>query len=125
MADRDDYQLARHLCLKPLGRLLGGKISDPAMRFHERLKSWASAGTFTTRDAVKHEKASDRAVRGWLTELHDAGKVDVLEGAKGPKPATWTLAVGNQGDDDQADLPTVDELFSQSGIPAFRQTGTA
>jgi hypothetical protein len=114
VATRDDYELAGHLLLKPLGRLLGGKLSDPATRFHERLSERFKAGeTFTTKDVTKQETAySDRAVRGWLVELHDAGRVEILEEPKGPKPAKWRLSpVDDDHDDQHHDLPTADKLF--------------
>jgi hypothetical protein len=97
-----------------LGRLLGGKLSDPATRFHERLSERFKAGeTFTTKDVTKQETAySDRAVRGWLVELHDAGRVEILEEPKGPKPAKWRLSpVDDDHDDQHHDLPTADKLF--------------
>jgi hypothetical protein len=124
IAAQDDYQLARHLLLKPLGRLLGGKISDPAVRFHERLITVVT-GTFTTRDIAKRETASDRAVRGWLVELHDAGKVDLIEDAKGPKPAIWKLAKADGAQEEPSDLPELRDLFPDSAVPTFRQVATA
>jgi hypothetical protein len=90
VASTDDYQLARHLVRGPLARLLGGRISDAAIRYHDRLKAWAG-GKFTTTEAVKHDRASDRAVRGWLNELADAGAVEQLDAPKGSRPATWKL----------------------------------
>lgn len=124
VASPDDYELAQHLLLKPLGRLLGGKLSDPAIRFHERLVRLVS-DTFTTRDVVRHEKATDRAVRGWLIELHDAGKVELIEEPKGPKPAKWRLAESGHDGGEQTDLPAPEELFPDSGVPTFRQGATA
>ena len=129
VADHDDYQLARHLLLKPLGRLLGGKLSDPAIRFHERLVGLVTGGLvtgqFSTRDIDRHEKASDRAVRGWLSELHEAGRVDLVHEPKGPKPAIWRLADATADSDDSSDLPKVEELFPGSDVPTFRQAATA
>jgi len=53
VAEPDDYQLARYLLLNPLGRLLGGRLSDPAARFHTRLRErFVGGATFTRRDAT-------------------------------------------------------------------------
>jgi hypothetical protein len=52
LAAADDYQLARHLLGLPMARQLGGRISEPAMRFLERLREWfGAAEIFTTPDA--------------------------------------------------------------------------
>ncbi len=61
----DDYQVARRLLARPMARLLGGGISDPAQRFYDRLCRWAQ-GTFTTTEAASQERGrvGDRAVRG-------------------------------------------------------------
>ena len=89
----DDYQLARHLLVKPFQRLLGGGLSDPARRYFDGLQSWAVAADFTTTEAADKVKVqfSRRAVTGWLSELADAGLVEQLEANKGPKPAKWRL----------------------------------
>jgi hypothetical protein len=112
IANVSDYEMARYLCRGPLARLLGGRISEAAIRYHDRLTSWAT-GTFTTTDAVKKDRASDRAVRGWLLELADAGAVEQLTEHRGSRPATWKitdmdhgeLAAGNCG------LPEAGEII--------------
>jgi hypothetical protein len=40
IAARQDYQLAHRLLCEPMRRLLGGGISQPARRFHERQRKW-------------------------------------------------------------------------------------
>jgi hypothetical protein len=85
-----DYVAARNLCRGPLARLLGGTISGAALRFYDRIVEWA-AGTFTTTEAFKRDRVSDRAVRGWLGELCEAGAVEQVEPRKGSRPATWRL----------------------------------
>jgi hypothetical protein len=90
IATVSDYEMARHLCRAPLSRLLGNRISEAAIRYHERLTSWVT-GTFTTTDAYKKDRASDRAVRGWLVELAGAGAVEQLSEHKGSRPATWKV----------------------------------
>jgi DNA primase len=88
IADGDDYRVARRLVGGPLARLLGGRISDAALRFFDRFVTWAPE-TFTTTDAVKRDRKTDRAVRGWLRELADAGALEQMEAGKGSRPATW------------------------------------
>ena len=75
-------------CRGPLARLLGGRISDAAIRFYDRLVTWAS-GEFTTAEAYRHDRKSQQAVRGWLRELRDAGGVEQVEPPKGSRPAVW------------------------------------
>jgi len=85
-----DYEFARHLCSGPFARLLGGRISDAAIRFYGRLRAWAT-GKFTTTEAFKHDLKSDRAVRGWLVELAAIGAVEQTAEPKGNRPAEWQL----------------------------------
>lgn len=117
LANEDDYQLASHLLAKPLGRLLGGQLSDPVRRFYERMTSWADGlNQFTTTEADKKDNASRRAVTGWLSELCDAGVVEQLEQHKGNKPAVWRLT-GVTPDDTSPDcggLPLVKDVFGNS-----------
>ncbi len=67
VASVDDYQLARHLVRGPLARLLGGRISDAALRFYDRLVAW-SRDKFSTAEAYRHDRKSQQAIRGWLRE---------------------------------------------------------
>jgi hypothetical protein len=89
VAHPDDYQLARHLCGGPLARLLGGRISDAAIRFHDRLTGWANE--FTTTEAAKQDRKAQQTVRDWLKELAEAGAVAQVESSKGSRPATWKV----------------------------------
>ena len=90
VASVDDYQLARHLCRGPLARLLGGRISEAAIRFHDRLVGWAG-DKFTSTEAVKRDRKSKQAVAGWLRELADAGALEQVEPGKGSRPAVWKV----------------------------------
>jgi hypothetical protein len=89
IATDDDYRIARHLLLKPLTRLLGGGLSDPAKRFYERLQK-RTPGDFTTTDIRREEKCKT-SMYGWLNELRDVGFVDLVEEGRGQKPARWRL----------------------------------
>ncbi len=92
VATVQDYEMARHLCRSPLARQLGGKINDSTIRYHERLVKWAGDGrTFSTTEAYKADRVSDRAIRGWLHELADAGAVEQISQPKGSRPATWKV----------------------------------
>ena len=115
IATGDDYQLARHLLGKPFARLLGGALSDPALRFFERLEAWA-VGRFTTTEAIRQERgrSSERSVRGWLTELEDGGAVELVEAGKGPKPTTWQLSGESRESfaSECAQLPSLEKVFT-------------
>lgn len=113
VASADDYRVARHLARGPLGRLLGGCIAPAAIRYHDRLGGWASGvDSFTTTEAVKRDRASDRAIRGWLHELAGVGAVDQLTEGKGSKPATWKFVGVDRAELEAGDsgLPTVEEI---------------
>ena len=114
MAEADDYAIARRLLTKPFNRQLGGGISDGAMRLMERLRTWA-AGNFTATEAKKREahENSDRAVSGWMSELHEAGGLELVEPNKGPKPAVWRLLDAELGDGGVSILPSVETLFAR------------
>ena len=112
IASADDYQLARHLLAKPFGRLLGGRLSDPARRFLERLQQWYSLGSvFTAREAVRQEKASKSSVYGWVAELHDAGLLTQAEPGRGRAAAKWQLSAEGLEAEDSALLPRCETLF--------------
>jgi hypothetical protein len=97
VASVDDYQLARHLVRGPLARLLGGRISDAAIRFYDRLISWAG-DKFTTAEAYRHDRKSEQAIRGWLRELANVGGVEQIEPSRGSRPAVWRLTGLNRDD---------------------------
>ena len=117
-----DYQVARHLLLKPMTRLIGGGTSDPARRFHERLREWTS-NEFTTTEARRREKSSKSAVSGWLAELHEAGRIELVEAGRGRTPATWRLS-GPADLAEDRQLPTVQEVFPNSAGTHGREAQT-
>ena len=92
-----------------MARLLGGGLSDPARRFHERLSAWAK-GQFTTTEAKRREQSSKSAVSGWLAELHDVGFVELVEASRGRTPATWRLA-DPAHDANVGNLPAIEAVF--------------
>ena len=97
--------------VKPMERLLGGRLADPARRFAERLQHWSAIGeAFTARDAARREKGCPRSVCGWLHELHDAGLVDQVEESRGRSLAKWKLAA-ESAVADAAVLPTVQQFL--------------
>ena len=113
VASADDYKLARHLLAKPFGRLLGGRLSDPASRFYGRLRDWfPPETTFTAQDVARLETASKSAVYGWISELYDGGLLEQIEERRGRTAATWRLAAGELEGEGAALLPTVEKLFS-------------
>jgi hypothetical protein len=94
LATAKDYKVVKWLLAEPLGRILGGGISPAARRFYGRLKGRVARkpSRFRTPEAAKGEQVTERAVRGWLHELLDAGLVELLERGLGPNPAEWRLA---------------------------------
>ena len=123
LAVTDDYALAKRLLDKPLARLLGGRVSDAARRFFDRLAKWVIDQTFSKHDVVKHgESVEDRTINGWFHELHRAGYLELVEPSRGPQPAKWRIAPKVPAWGDATDLPAVEDVVSDSGIP---QPGSA
>jgi hypothetical protein len=112
----DDYQLARHLLLKPLGRLLGGRLSDPVRRLYERLQGWYPAEeAFTVRQAAGNETASNSAVYGWVASLHDAGLLEQVEDQRGTRAAKYRLSAEGLETENNALLPPLENVFPETG----------
>src|SRR5262249_50880134 len=97
---------------KPMARLLGDKVSDPARRFYDRLAKWAT-GEFTTSEAKGRETSSKSAVYGWLAELHDAGLLEMVEAPPGRTPARWKLTGNELNDGGPVGLPRVEDVFPE------------
>lgn len=124
VAALDDYHVARCLLAVPLARALGASVSQGAKRFRDRLYKWVK-GNFTTTEAVRHEKVSDRAVRGWLRELCAGGWVEPVEGGRGHKPSTWRVPTILPTEADAIGLPTVADVEQAMAGTAGSAAGTA
>jgi hypothetical protein len=113
LATEEDYKLVKKLLSGPMGRILGGGISPAARRFYERLKERIPRDhyQFRTPEAAKGEQVTERAVRGWLYELVDAGLVELIEQHRGPKPAAWHLTDASLDPEANSGLPEVAQLF--------------
>jgi hypothetical protein len=112
LATVDDYILARHLLGLPMARQLGGRISEPAARFLERLRGWFGPEEIFTNPQMKQEESGSKSsVYGWLAELHEAGTVDQVETQRGNKPAHWRLSTNAPHNDVAAVLPPVEKVF--------------
>jgi len=121
LAAADDYALAKRLLDRPMARLLGGRVSDAARRFFDRLASWATVQTFDKHDVGKHdESVEDRTINGWLHELYHAGYLELSEPSRGQQPAKWRIAPDVPASGDAADLPAVEDVFPQDGLPQSR-----
>jgi hypothetical protein len=120
IAIAEDYQVARRLLVKPMARLIGGRLSDPARRFHDRLSQWAT-DVFTSNEAKKKEPHSRSSVYGWLTELHEAGLVEMVAPSRGRSPATWRLTSASP-ESALESLPTLEEVFPDSTWTPGRKT---
>jgi hypothetical protein len=111
LAGPDDYQLARHLLAVPMARQLGGRVSDGALRFLERLRGWFPAATdFTARQAKGREQSSRSAVYDWLSELHDAELIEKPNAPWGNKAAVWRLPADAQDSKARAVLPALESV---------------
>jgi hypothetical protein len=111
LATADDYHLSRRLLARPMARLLGGGLSDPARRFFDRLQTWAAGQTFTSTEAKGKERNCKSSVYGWLHELHEAGLVEVVQPARGKQPATWRLTGNQPVDGGLTALPALEMVF--------------
>jgi hypothetical protein len=123
VATADDYQLARYLLLKPMARLLGSGLSDPAGRFYDRLSAWA-ANDFTASEAKRREAGSKSSVHAWLHELSEAGIVDAVAEARGRSPATWRLTGKTPDDTTSLILPPLEKVFPESSWKHERKPET-
>jgi hypothetical protein len=112
LATLEDYQLAHHLLSKPLGRQLGGGLSDPASRFFNRMKQWTGADAFTTTEAKSRETSSKSAVHAWLAELYEAGVIEQTEPPRGRSAARWRLISESPHPTGTA-LPAVERVFPE------------
>jgi hypothetical protein len=113
VASEFDYAIGRTLLEDPLAKSMRG-LSPSARRFCEDLRTYAERGErFSTRDAVGFAGSSERAVRGWLAELHAAGVIQRLSGKRGNKPSLWRLPHDLASRLRQAvcPLPAVEQLF--------------
>ena len=125
IATPEDYAIARQLLRTPMARVLGGRMSDAAMRFYEKVIAKLATDQFTTKDAGHGTSASEQAVRGYLRELADAGCIELTEPHHGPKPALWRRTDIEPAQVDIAGLPIVADLFPGPGVSTFRQAPSA
>jgi hypothetical protein len=111
LANADDYCLVRHLLGGPMARQLGGRLSEPAARFLERLREWFGTGEFSKPDAKRKETGSKSAVYGWIAELVGAGLVEQVQKQHGNKAGLFRLTGGAPDPDAAAVLPSVEKVF--------------
>jgi hypothetical protein len=96
IATEEDYRIARRLVAKPLGRLIGNAVSDPARRFYAALAAkWpgrpGGGPCFTSTEAKAVQTCSKSAVNGWLHELTEIGVIRVNEEGRGSRATKWQL----------------------------------
>jgi hypothetical protein len=112
LATEEDYRVVKKLLSGPMGRILGGGISSAARRFYERLKERIPRDHYQFHTpAAKGERVTERAVRGWLYELVDAGLVELIEQHRGPRSAVWHLTDASLDPEANSGLPEVSQLF--------------
>ena len=107
LAGEGDYALARRLMAKPFTQSLGGGLSQPALDFLTKIPL---SDPFTSRATAKKLKKPKSSVAGWLSELEDAGAVEVVEQARGRQAASWKRT-DKSPDAGEDVLPSVKSLF--------------
>jgi hypothetical protein len=122
MATAADYSLARHLLARPMLRLLGGGVSEPARRFYDRLSAWAGSAPFTTSEARKKETHSKSSVKAWLAELAEAGLAELVSEGRGNSPSTWKRIDASPDDDGKNILPKVETVCPGASWPHGHST---
>jgi hypothetical protein len=119
VAAEEDYTIVRTILGRPMGKVFGNRVSDAAARYQARLKTNFNVDQFTSTTAAKGECVSDRAARGWLHELHDAGLLELVEDGRGRKPSVWRIPNDAPDAEDNSNLPAVEAVFLESH---FRQS---
>ena len=89
----DDYVIARRLLLAPLGRALGGTLSNASTQFAKRLRASFGSDVFSSTDALQGDPVLDSKgkVNEYLNTLSSAGIVECVEASRGQKPARWKV----------------------------------
>jgi hypothetical protein len=111
IAAREDYRLAQYLLNDSMRRLLGGGLSDPAARFHDRLREWFDCQEFTTREARAKERTSRSSVYGWLGELSRVGALEQVQAARGSMPASWRVVIDGVKETMRNVLPAEEDVL--------------
>ena len=109
LADARDYHLARRLIIKPFSQSLGGGLSQSARDF---LAILPSSDVFTSSGIAKTLKKSKSSTSGWISELHDAGALEVIEEGRGRKATKWKLTGKTPDAGDEA-IPTMESMFPE------------
>ena len=122
LATPDDYRVASRLLSGPIARQLGGRVSDAARRFYDRMVSRNLPSGFTAQDLARAEDLTDRCVRGYFGELSTAGYIKLIEAGRGPVPHKWQLAPVPPDSSAWAGLPSAEEITSDTD---FRLSGKA
>lgn len=122
IASMDDYLIAKHLAEVPLGRLLGFRVSDAAMRMLEKLDKHFRAGEDFSAADIK-TKLNRRTVKNYLYELRDSGHVEISEAGRGNKATLWKRTA-KAASEAVSVLPD-EKLLLEFGPPQFQQTPNA
>jgi hypothetical protein len=112
IATLDDYRVGRALLSEPLGRLLGRRVSDGALRFLGRLVEWFGVGgEYSIPEAKTKETHSVSGVYGWNSDLAGAGLIVMAQEKRGNAPARWRVAKSpDEAADSLALLPEAESL---------------
>lgn len=114
-ATLDDYAIARRLLAGPFARTLAGGVSAAAERLLERIATYALPDEFVVADVADQERViGDRnTIRAHLRALVAAGRLELVEAARGRTQARYRLA-DRRDDAEAAGLPTVHDVMDSS-----------
>ncbi|CAG0989378.1 hypothetical protein PHYC_02202 [Phycisphaerales bacterium] len=89
----EDYSVARELLVSPLGRSLGGSLSEAVVRFGKRMQVRFGGEQFTSTQALEADPVIKHKgkINQYLGSLADAGVSECVSESKGRQPATWKL----------------------------------
>jgi DNA-binding transcriptional ArsR family regulator len=109
LADANDFHLARRLLSKPYSQALGGGLTDAARQFFEKLPR---DEVFLVKDIAKRTQVSKSSVAKWVSELNDAGAVEIAEPGRGRQPHKWRRT-GQTPEAGIVLLPSADVIFPE------------
>lgn len=90
IAAREDYAIARELCRNPIARTLGRPASDKLLDFFDWLKR-LGLPEFTTTDAKRFGRVSDRTVQIRLNDLAGLKAIAKVKASFGNTPTVWRI----------------------------------
>lgn len=118
IANHQDYKITRQLVSDPISRELCGEMPPRVKSFYE---DYCGLGEYplTTREIAQELNRSERTIRDYLSDLYEAGAVELVESGRGPIGAKWRVVIGARlSSGRESVLPTVEEIFPIQQLPA-------